>query len=237
MLTRRGSQFLEKVKKLYAETGEPVHYTAVAKLLGVSRWTAYDMLKSLERQGYVRAEYALNPGEGKGTGRSQVVFAPTARSLAATGRGVDAPEDGAEYLAEWHRIKEEVLKFFQNLRSLGPRELIEHLMNEVPNAEVPFIFCAYAVGLLVASASARRRRVVARLRRMLSRYARPELGLIGFAGTALGLLLGAAEAQSRQVEEAAFAFLDRFQHQLARTSHEERYLLFDFLKEALESRA
>lgn len=236
MLTRRGRQFLEKVKRLYEERQKPVHYTDVAKLLGVSRWTAYDMLRTLERQGYVRAEYTL-PSEGKGVGRSQVFFSPTARSLAMDEPVPGSSEDGTEYLAEWHRIKGEVLRFFRELRGLGPRELVEYLMKEIPSAETPFVFCAYAVGLLAASASARRRRMLNRLRRRLSRYARPELGLIGFAGTALGLLLSAAEAQSLQMEESLCTFLERFQQQLAQTSREERYLLFDFLEEALESRA
>lgn len=224
MLTRRSSQFLEKVKKLHAETREPVHYTTVANLLGVSRWTAYDMLKSLEKQGYVKAEYSLNPGGGKAAGRSQVVFAPTGKSL-----DPDSDEH-IQYLEDWHQTKEKVIKFFESLQYLGPPEIIDRILR-VPNVDVPFVFCAYAIGMLVAAARARRRWRMRWFRKMLSRYSRPELGLAGFTGTALGLILGASD--SLQAEEAVLGFVERLQKQLTKVSSEEKHLLFDFVKEAL----
>ncbi len=50
-LTERRKQFLQKLLDLYRRTNLPVHYESVAQALGVSKWTAYDMLKALEKLG------------------------------------------------------------------------------------------------------------------------------------------------------------------------------------------
>ncbi len=45
--------------RIHQETGLPVHYVAVAERLEVSKWTAYDMLRQLEKSGYLEVEYAV----------------------------------------------------------------------------------------------------------------------------------------------------------------------------------
>ena len=60
-----------------------MHYSAVAEPLGISAWTAYDLLRELERDGLVAASYTHRPGVA--VGRTQVGFAPTASGRDALG--------------------------------------------------------------------------------------------------------------------------------------------------------
>jgi len=67
-LTGRQKVFLSKFLDLYGEAEGPLHYTTVAERLGVSKITAYDMLRILEEKGLVASEYVL-PVKGHGPGR------------------------------------------------------------------------------------------------------------------------------------------------------------------------
>lgn len=78
-LTARQEAFLQKLIALYQNDATPVHYTALAKQLDVNRYTAYDMLKVLEKKGYVASHYRAKEGPA-GPGRSEVVFAPTKKA-------------------------------------------------------------------------------------------------------------------------------------------------------------
>ncbi|MDI6870947.1 MAG: hypothetical protein QME79_06250 [Bacillota bacterium] len=227
MLTDRGRQFLDRVKKCYAETQKPIHYTTIAEALGVSRWTAYDMLKNLEKEGYLRAEYSTSLTEGKSAGRSQVVFVPTDKPL----EGED--EGRRQRSEEWFRLKTRVMQFFRGTENLSPGELVERILT-VPDIENPLAFCTYASGLVVTIAVSRVKGRIAWLRRLLNRFARPEFGLAGFTGTALGLLLS-APPQSAQMEEAILDFVEKFHFKLTVIPPEQVYLLLDFVKDALES--
>jgi len=75
-ITRRRMDFLQKIKELYEATGLPVHYARVAELLGVSKWSAYEMLKKLEKEGLLASQYEVNQRE-RFPGRAMVLFAPT----------------------------------------------------------------------------------------------------------------------------------------------------------------
>jgi len=77
-LTSRQVEFVEKLLDLYGEVEENIHYSLVADRLGVSRSTAYEMLRLLEHKGFVHAHYVLD--ELGGPGRSTVVFSPTERA-------------------------------------------------------------------------------------------------------------------------------------------------------------
>jgi DNA-binding MarR family transcriptional regulator len=77
-LTSRQIEFVEKLLDLYDEIEESIHYSQVADRLGVSRSTAYEMLRLLERKGFARSHYFLD--ESGGPGRSTVLFSPTERA-------------------------------------------------------------------------------------------------------------------------------------------------------------
>ena len=75
-LTRRQEEFIQKMVELKREFTGPIHYSLLAKRLGVSPFTAYDMLCLLEEKGYVTSEYQL-PADKCGPGRAERVFYPS----------------------------------------------------------------------------------------------------------------------------------------------------------------
>jgi Mn-dependent DtxR family transcriptional regulator len=72
-LTRRQEKFIQKMIELKHEFACPIHYSLLAKRLGVSPFTAYDMLCLLEEKGYVSSEYRL-PADKSGPGRAERLF-------------------------------------------------------------------------------------------------------------------------------------------------------------------
>jgi Mn-dependent DtxR family transcriptional regulator len=55
-VTTRQKEFLEVLIDLYQQKGSSVHYSEVALKMGVSKWTAYDMLQLLRREGLLEVE-------------------------------------------------------------------------------------------------------------------------------------------------------------------------------------
>jgi DNA-binding MarR family transcriptional regulator len=103
-LTRRQETFIRKLLDLYHEAESPIHYSALADHIGVSKITAYDMLRTLEEKGYITSNYQLED-EKTGPGRSKVVFSPTelAHNMLAQMAG---PLEGVD----WEKVKEKVIK-------------------------------------------------------------------------------------------------------------------------------
>jgi len=71
-LTHRQETFILRLLDLSHEMNGPIHYSALAKRVGVSPFTAYDMLRLLEEKGLVRSEYRIEPRKTS-VGRSEVV--------------------------------------------------------------------------------------------------------------------------------------------------------------------
>jgi hypothetical protein len=75
-LTRRQEEFIKKMLELSNEIEGPIHYSVLAERLGVSPFTAYDMLRLLEEKKLVTSEYHL-ASDKSGPGRAERVFYPT----------------------------------------------------------------------------------------------------------------------------------------------------------------
>jgi DNA-binding MarR family transcriptional regulator len=126
-LTRRQESFIRKLLDLYHEAETPIHYSDLAEHIGVSKITAYDMLRTLEQKGYITSHYQLED-EKTGPGRSRVVFSPS--EFAHT---MMAQMAGPLGDADWEQVKEQVINALspglfpdEELR----RELFEHLSEE-----------------------------------------------------------------------------------------------------------
>lgn len=78
-LTRRQEEFIKKMIELGQELDGPFHYTVVAEKIGVSPFTAYDMLRLLEEKGMVTSEYQLATDK-TGPGRATRLFYPTEKA-------------------------------------------------------------------------------------------------------------------------------------------------------------
>jgi hypothetical protein len=74
-LTRRQVEFIKNLIDLSDEFNSPIHYSVLAERLGVSPFTAYDMLCLLEEKGFVTSEYQLS-AEKNGPGRAERLFYP-----------------------------------------------------------------------------------------------------------------------------------------------------------------
>ncbi len=77
-LTRRQEEFIKNLIDLSHEIDGPIHYSLLAERLGVSPFTAYDMLRLLEEKGAVTSEYQVAEGKS-GPGRAERLFCPVKR--------------------------------------------------------------------------------------------------------------------------------------------------------------
>ncbi|HVB77095.1 MAG TPA: hypothetical protein VNI34_04730 [Candidatus Nitrosotalea sp.] len=77
VLTPRRKEALETLRRLASERGEGVHYSLVGIGMGISAWTAYGLLRELERSGLAQRGYALG-GTSRQGGRARILFSPTA---------------------------------------------------------------------------------------------------------------------------------------------------------------
>lgn len=225
-LTRRRKEFLSRLVSLFRQTGLPVHYKTVGESLKVSKWTAYDVLKELEKEGFLRAEYAVSR-EDKNPGRSMVMFLPTADALQlySSEAGKGAP------LEEWSAVKEKLLDLFDSMKSMGTKKVIDHLLEEMSRIEAPVTFSAYTIALLVAYLKDLGSRSADALRKLLMLPAKPELALIFFAGTVVGTM---TKNMMDTMNGKFFPFIRRFQQYLSECDAGEKKLLQGFLNEALE---
>jgi DNA-binding MarR family transcriptional regulator len=102
-LTRRQESFIRKLLDLYHEAEGPIHYSDLAEHIGVSKITAYDMLRTLEKKGYITSHYQLED-EKTGPGRSKVVFSPSELAHSMLTQMAGPLED-----ADWEKVKERVI--------------------------------------------------------------------------------------------------------------------------------
>ena len=86
-LTPRRRETLDVLQRLNEQAGHAVHYSLVATRMAISAWTAYGLLRELEKMGLVARSYALEPGRRLG-GRSRILFAATA-TAAVQSAGVE----------------------------------------------------------------------------------------------------------------------------------------------------
>jgi len=224
MLTRRRHQFLEHLKKLYRETSAPVHYIAVAEALGVSKWTAYDVLTELEKEGYLEREYIINSSE-KVPGRSMIMFVPT--SLAEKISKVKLTR-----AVDWHQARSRLLDTLGNLSPDEVSRVIRELLDDMPGMGNPLITCAYGLTILLVLLKALGKKAMYMVHRALKKAPRPDAGLFIVTGTGIGLVANML-SQSPVIKQLD-SYLYNLQEQIDNLTGGEHKLLLDFVKEALE---
>lgn len=215
-LTRRRKDFLIMLIQRYEQRRRPVHYTDVASDLKVSRWTAYDILRRLEQDGYLEAVYETGRKE-RGPGRALVLYRPTRKNETAR----------KELVEDWPALRARLLKLLEKKRQRA-REIAVELLHELPEIKGRLAKSAYNLAVLIAhlgeiSASGRKF-----LTERIARARHPEEGLNLFTGAAIGTLL--AGAVSGPVEKC----IKRLQEQITELEPGEVHFLASFLKEALE---
>lgn len=184
-LTRRQETFIYKLLDLYRELNGPIHYTALAERVGVSPFTAYDMLRLLEEKGLVDSEYRVATDKPI-PGRSEVLFWPTERAhnlwLELTG---DADT------GEWEAVKKRVLERIRN-GELRERELAEEMLARLPLGGPAILrYCIEVMSIVVLrlGRGSGRRLLAEHLPQILEgQGAVTRAGLLLLGGFALGLL-------------------------------------------------
>ena len=71
------------LRRLAAERGGGVHYSEVAGQMRISAWTAYGLLRELERAGLAARSYAHPAETARRGGRSRILFTPLGGALPA----------------------------------------------------------------------------------------------------------------------------------------------------------
>lgn len=227
MLTRRRHQFLERIKKIYRETRAPVHYVEVAEALSVSKWTAYDILLELEKQGFLERQYVINNNE-KTPGRSMIKFIPTPRAESID--GVSTGESNTT--VAWQQAKRKLLATLSNLLPREASRVVRELLEEVPGKEQPVINCAYVLTIMLVLLKTLGEKAIQLVHHALKKAPRPEAGLFLVAGTGLGLV--ANLIPHGPLAGQLTGYLSNLQDQIDNLTGGEHKLLLDFVHEALE---
>lgn len=231
-LTNRQRAFFEKLLDVYhSHRGRSVHYTTLARGLGVANSTAYEMLKLLEQKGYVSSEYHL-PDRHVAGGRSMVLFRPTMKGLRIF-RHL-AGEDIRN--KEWDGMKGKVLGRLSAEGLPGDNELLSELLRAIPQSEDPLSYCGRVVAASLVSVRghvANRGQQLAQFREMVAgeKSALDALDLLpGFAVGFASALSGASARLTALAESAK-----RYQKYLQQMDEETRRRLLRFSREMMDA--
>jgi DNA-binding MarR family transcriptional regulator len=223
-LTERRKQFLQQIMRLYEKSGLPVHYVALAKLLGVSKWTAYDMLKELEKGGLLKRDYILNPNE---LGRSVIVFSPTTKAdeLFRQIRKVTFDAD------QLYVVKKKVLELIFELKSTKSlQQSLEIILNEIPKANIRTEFCMYILAILILYLYALGKVQKDMVKNIIVVADRHDIKITLFVGMVVGT---AIQSVAQELDPRISDLIGSFLKHLDQLSMNEMQLLIEFLQEAI----
>jgi Mn-dependent DtxR family transcriptional regulator len=227
-LTRRQQQFLGKVLDLYTQEQQPLHYAALAEYIGVSKVSAYEMLRLLEEHGLIEAEYQL-PENLRGPGRASVVFRPTLLASQELARVVG----GDVNQQEWAAIKAHILKELAAGRVKDYDALVEELLARIPEQHSAMIYAAEMITAIILGLESLNETAEAdALRDKLKDVGKlGELGLSIFAG--LGMGLSVAERVNRRLAGFLLVQSGRLQSTLSQLSEENSRQVAEFTQEVM----
>jgi DNA-binding IclR family transcriptional regulator len=231
-LTARQRAFLDNLLELYRELKSPVHYSDVAQRLGVNRFSAYDMLKVLEKKGFVSSSYAL-AAEHSGPGRSMVVFSPTAQASSVL-RGGGEPARVSE---DWSGVRERVLRKLREAREANYREALSDLLARLPEVTAPLDYCTEMIGALLLNMQRAKARAggINPFRALAALRANKDTGLETLAGLSVGATLSEDDESGPSLTQRLLDQAHRYQADLSKLSAEARSTLAQFLEDALEA--
>lgn len=227
-LTPRQRQFYQALVALCRVSGRSVHYTAVARALGVSPFSAYDMLKVLESKGVASSEYVLE-SSSPGPGRSAIRFFPRSAPGGA-GPAADAAEE-----AEWRRLRQRLLQRLGEAKGANGPELLAEMLARLSECTSPLSYCAGVIAALLVNLQASGSECLARRRQnvLQSLVSGSEAGLGALAGLSIGASL--TRLRGSPAAESLLQPVCRFQDHLSALSQESRQRLADFAHEALSA--
>ncbi len=143
MLTSRQKEFLQ-VATYHGRSG--IHYTKVAELMGVSRWTAYDILTYLSNKGLL--EKKRIPKKSSTAGRSRVLFYPTSRANVLV-FGSDVAQRADSGCKEWEEACSRLRSKLGESRERGIFPVLSEIIQELSSVKRPLIFCAHLIVVML----------------------------------------------------------------------------------------
>jgi predicted transcriptional regulator len=223
-LTKRRMQFLNKLMELHQKTNLPIHYETLAQSMGVSKWTAYDMLKEIEKQGFISRSYEVN---NKETGRSQVVFIPTSKAWDLLKKVRNETID----LNDWEKTVEQVLALLKNLNHCSLKDATKIVLDEISKINTRLNFCAYIIGLFAMYVKKLGNKTEFFIQRLFQKAPSREMGMTMFVGTVLGTII---ETMNDDLGTEIVDLVSKFLQLIAGLSDEEKEMLSDFLSSAFD---
>lgn len=184
-LTRRQQQFLVQFLDLYREMNQPIHYKFVAERLKIGKVSVYEMLRLLEFNGYVKAEFTANSNR-KGPGRPSVLFYPTRQAFENTQRLAIVPPE----LEVWRIEKDAILDVLRKKEPIKNKELAEKMLANFQDKTFPLLQVTRNVTILLIIISQQPK--TPKLNILLNQLA--HIGIPGQMGlsTLFGFAVGAA---------------------------------------------
>jgi len=240
-ITKRQKEFLQSLIDLYQQKDTPIHYSEVAQKMRVSKWTAYDMLQLLHKEGFLEVEYLLPESDNYKwvkLGRSTITFYPTKK-------GYDlfplTKQKISSNIAEFNRLKKEITQKFDEFKGkLNIRELLK----EALQSKSPFIFCACVLLILILLVK-KITEGIAEIK-LISQIMPPtittttytELALIVFAGMCLGVLAKYINKVpttfgNNNLDEYA-DYIQTYNQYISQMDKKEQRSLLNFLKDILD---
>jgi len=241
-ITTRQREFLKTLIDLYQQKGSSIHYSEVGQKMGVSKWTAYDMLQLLRREGLLEVEYLIPESDnykwGK-LGRSIITFFPTKRGYTVS----NLPQRKlSTKTAELNKLKEEIMQKFEKIKG---NFNLKDLFKEALQTKSPLIFCACLLLILILLIKKITEGIaeIKLLSQVIPADATNtyiELALIVFVGMCFGVLTKYINkipkyisSPNNSMDEYA-DYIQTYNQYVSQMDKEEQKSLLDFLKETLD---
>ena len=241
-ITTRQKEFLQSLIDLYQEKGSSIHYSEVARKMGVSKWTAYDMLQLLYKESLLGVEYLIPESDnykwGK-LGRSTITFFPTKKGYTVS----NLPQRKLPIKAsELNKLKKDIIQKFERIKR---KFNLKELFKEALQTKSPFIFCACILLILILLIK-KITEGIAEIK-LLSQVIPPdatstyiELALIVFVGMCFGVLTKYINnipkyitGSNNNLDEYA-DYIQTYNQYVSQMNKEEQGSLLDFLKVTLD---
>lgn len=221
ILTKRRREFLDQICRQYQTTNLPVHYSEVAEAIGVSKWTAYDVLKTLESQGLVKRNYSTNENE---TGRSVVVFSPTEMAEAMFQR-----ERRETSNTEWDAILKQMTELIENQQNLPLMDAINHMIFRMKAVDIKLEFCAYFLCVLILYLNSLGTSVKGLTVNMVNASPDSKVQLTVFVGAVIGMII---QSVHDELSPDMVTLVQQFFDNVNQLNGEELQLLIEFIKQS-----
>lgn len=217
-LTRRQEEFVAKLIDLSEEFDGPIHYSILAERLGVSPFTAYDMLCLLEEKGLVTSEYQL-AADKNGPGRAERLFYP--QHTFAERKELLADKLDGRTLRKEERIKVALKKNQSGtfISSDLPEEVLPR-MSDIEQGDISFCVEIMKIAALRLRDSSGRKLLLTYLPKILpvDHATREDLTLLG--GFVLGILAQESQQEDEWVQKL-FAYIQQYLSRVLQFSPQE----------------